>query len=182
MCSDGEASVGRLWLDELILIWRRNKDSADAAIVQLSDEQLHLSLDPEVNSVAVVMKHVAGNLRSRWTDFLTSDGEKSDRDRDDEFVDDRLDRAAILARWEAGWAILFDQLNALAPDDLLREVEIRGERLSVPQAALRSITHCAYHVGQIVQTARVLAGDRWQTLTIPRGQSEEYNRKRWGQG
>lgn len=178
----GETNPGRVWLDELITIWRRNKQTADAAIAQLSEEQLRLALAPEVNSVAVVMKHVAGNLRSRWTEFLSSDGEKADRDRDNEFIDDFPDRKAMLADWESGWAALFTQLEALAPEDALSEVTIRGEPISVPQAALRSITHCAYHIGQIVQTARVVAGDDWQTITIPRGGSEAYNRQRWGQG
>lgn len=171
-----------LWLAETITVWRRNKDLADRAIAQLSDEQLRRALDREVNSVAVVMKHVAGNLRSRWTDFLTADGEKPDRHRDNEFVDDYADRPAMLADWEDGWRVLFEQLDALRPEDVGRTVKIRGESLSVPQAILRSITHCAYHVGQIVQTARVVAGEEWRTLTIARGESAEYNRLRWGQG
>lgn len=172
--------IGEVWLTAIIDTWRRNKEHADSAIAQLTDEQLRQSLDPETNSVAVVMKHVAGNLRSRWTDFLTSDGEKPDRDRDREFIDDYADRAAILADWESGWQVLFDELGRLRPDDLLREVAIRGCALSVPHAIARSISHCSYHIGQIVQTARILVGDDWQTLTIPRGASEQYNRERWG--
>ncbi|MEQ8847023.1 DUF1572 family protein [Botrimarina sp.] len=175
-------AAGRIWLDETITTWRRNKEHADAAIAQLDEAQLRRSLDPEVNSVAVVMKHVAGNLRSRWVDFLTSDGEKPDRRRDSEFVDDYPDRDAMIADWEDGWRVLFDELAKLRPDDALRQVEIRGAKLPVPAAILRSICHCSYHIGQVVQTARVVAGDRWSTLTIPRGQSEEYNRARWGRG
>ncbi|MEN0110358.1 MAG: DinB family protein [Planctomycetota bacterium] len=171
-----------MWLAETITIWRRNKETADKAIAQLSERQLRASLHPELNSVAVVMKHVAGNLRSRWRDFLTSDGEKPDRNRDNEFVDDYPDRDAMVADWEAGWRVLFDSLAELEPDDTGRRVAIRGEEISVPQAILRSITHCAYHVGQIVQTARAVAGDDWETLTIARGQSEAYNRRRWGAG
>lgn len=182
MPNERDEKLGQLWLDELITIWTRNKQTADAAIAQLSEEQMWRSLDPEVNSVAVVMKHVAGNLRSRWADFLIADGEKPDRNRDNEFIDDYSDREAMLADWEAGWRVLFEQLNALTSDDLHRQIAIRGERISVPQAALRSITHCAYHIGQIVQTARAVAGNDWQTLTIARGESEKYNQKRWGQG
>lgn len=173
---------GQIWLTETITIWRRNKQVADAAIAQLSETPLRQSLDPEVNSVAVVMKHVAGNLRSRWTEFLTTDGEKPDRHRDNEFIDDYECRDAMLADWEDGWRVLFETLEALRPEDASDMVEIRGERISVPQAILRSITHCAYHVGQIVQTARIQAGDAWTTLTIPRGESETYNRRRWGRG
>ena len=171
-----------LWLAETRTIWRRNKEVADNAIAQLSETQLRRSLDPELNSVAVVMKHVAGNLRSRWTDFLTTDGEKPDRDRDREFIDDYPDRDAMLADWEDGWRVLFDQLDALRPADAHRTVTIRGEPIRVPQAILRSITHGAYHVGQIVQTARAVAGDDWQTLTIARGGSADYNAERWGRG
>ncbi|MEO1495981.1 MAG: DUF1572 family protein [Planctomycetota bacterium] len=171
-----------LWLAETRTIWRRNKEVADKAIAQLSETQLRRSLDPELNSVAVVMKHVAGNLRSRWTDFLTTDGEKPDRDRDREFIDDYPDRDAMLGDWERGWRVLFDQLDALRPADVHRTVTIRGEPIRVPQAILRSITHCAYHVGQIVQTARAVAGDDWQTLTIARGGSADYNAERWGRG
>lgn len=174
--------LGRLWLDELVATWLRNKQTADAAIAQLDEEQIRRPLAPETNSVAVVMKHLAGNLRSRWTDFLTSDGEKPSRNRDREFVDDYPDRDAMLADWEDGWRVLFDQLSVLTPEECGGQVTVRGEPLTVPQAALRSVTHCAYHVGQIVQTARIVAGDRWQTITIPRGGSEAYNRERWGRG
>lgn len=172
----------RLWIDETTTIWRRNKQTADAAIVQLDEQQLRRSLDPEVNSVAVIMKHVAGNLRSRWTDFLTTDGEKADRHRDEEFVDRYADRDAMIADWESGWNALFSQLDSLSPEDTGRVVAIRGEPISVPQAILRSITHCAYHVGQIVQTARVMAGDNWKTISIARGESEAYNARQWGRG
>lgn len=180
--SEPNDAVGSLWLDEVVRVWRRNKDHADAAIAQLDEAQLRRSLDPETNSVAVVMKHVAGNLRSRWSGFLRSDGEKPDRNRDGEFVDDYPDRDAILADWESGWRVLFDELASLTPADCLRSVEIRGANLSVPEAILRSICHCSYHIGQIVQTARVVAGDNWRTLTIPRGESDRFNRERWGRG
>lgn len=180
--TEDSLDVGHIWLEETVDTWRRNKAHADAAIAQLDEAQLRRSLDPEVNSVAVVMKHVAGNLRSRWVNFLTADGEKADRNRDGEFVDDYPDRDAILADWEDGWRVLFDELAKLRPDDMARTITIRGAQLSVPAAILRSICHCSYHIGQIVQTARVVAGDDWRTLTIPRGDSERYNRERWGRG
>jgi hypothetical protein len=182
MSEGAEMDLNALWLEQVARVWRGNKEFADAAIAQLSDEQIRRSLDKETNSVAVVMKHVAGNLRSRWIGFLTSDGEKPDRNRDAEFIDDYPDRASLLADWEDGWRVLFEELAALAPEDCQRLVEIRGVKLTAPEAILRSICHCSYHIGQIVQTARIVAGDDWRTLTIPRGESEAYNKERWGRG
>lgn len=159
-----------------------NKNWADRAVAQLGDDQLHVALDPNTNSVAVIMKHVAGNLRSRWTDFLTTDGEKPWRNRDDEFVDTFSSRAEVIEYWEAGWATLFQTLEGLRPEDLSKTVTIRGEPHSVPLAIHRSLAHCGYHVGQIILIARILAGERWETITIPRGGSGRYNRKVWGNG
>ncbi len=153
---------------------------ADRAIAQTSDVNLRRALGEHTNSIAVIMKHVAGNLRSRWADFLTSDGEKPDRDRDGEFVDDFASRDELLAYWEAGWQTLDDSLAALAAADLAGAVTIRGEALGVPAAMARSLAHTAYHAGQIVQLARHWAGDAWETLTIPRGGSSQYNRESWG--
>jgi hypothetical protein len=127
------------------------------------------------------MKHVAGNLTSRWTDFLTTDGEKPGRNRDDEFVDTFRGRAELLECWERGWACLRAALAALTPTDLGRTVTIRGEPHTVPLALARSLGHTCYHVGQIVQVARVHAGETWTTLTIPRGGSAEFNQAHWGQ-
>jgi uncharacterized damage-inducible protein DinB len=158
-----------------------NKRLADRAIEQVPDDKLRLALDANTNSIAVIMKHVAGNLASRWTDFLTSDGEKPWRNRDAEFIDSLRDRAELLANWERGWAILFDALQSLEAADLAKTVLIRGEPHSVPLALARSLGHTCYHVGQIVQLARFHAGPNWQTLTIPPGGSEEYNRANWGQ-
>jgi hypothetical protein len=174
-------SLGRDVLSGSSEVFRANKLLADKAIAQLIDEQLRLPLDRNTNSVAVIMKHVAGNLLSRWTDFLTSDGEKPDRDRDTEFVDTFTTRAELLARWESGWQRLFDTLASLRPGDLSKTVTIRGEPHSVPLAIQRSLGHCCYHVGQIVMIARILAGDHWQTITIPRNQSADFNRTVWGQ-
>ena len=157
-----------------------HKQLADKAVAQIPDDKLHEPLDPETNSIAVIMKHVGGNLRSRWTDFLDSDGEKPWRNRDDEFVDTFTSRAEVLAAWEQGWSCLFETLRGLTAEDLGRTVVIRGEPHSVPLALTRSLGHTCYHVGQIVQVARRHAGSRWTTLTIPRGGSEDFNRRNWG--
>ena len=153
------------------------KRLAEGAIAQTSDENLRRALDANTNSIAVIMKHVAGNLRSRWTDFLTGDGEKRNRNRDGEFVDDFADRAAIMATWEQGWQCLFDTLGQLSEADLFKTVTIRGEPHHVIDALERSLAHISYHVGQIVQAARVLAGEKWTVLTIPRGGSNQFNRQ-----
>lgn len=157
-----------------------NKRLADRAVEQVPDEKLHVALDANTNSIAVIMKHVAGNLASRWTDFLTTDGEKPWRHRDGEFVDDVGGRAELLAVWERGWSCLLTTLRGLRREDLDKTVLVRGEPHSVPLALQRSLGHTCYHVGQIVQLARIHAGDKWTTLTIPRGESEQYNKANWG--
>jgi Protein of unknown function (DUF1572) len=168
------------FLPAAVATFRKQKQMAEKAIVQLSEEQLRTALDANTNSIAVIMKHLGGNLRSRWTDFLTTDGEKPWRDRDDEFVDTFKSRDEMLAAWEAGWAALFATLDSLHEADLDRDVTIRGEVHSVPLAILRALDHCGYHVGQIVLTARLLVGNNdWKTLTIPRGQSQKFNERNW---
>ena len=164
------------FLPAAIATFRKQKQMAEPAIAQLSDEQLRMALDANTNSIAVIMKHLGGNLRSRWTEFLTTDGEKPWRNRDDEFVDTFKSRDEITQAWEAGWAVLFATLESLTEADVAREVTIRGEVHSVPLAILRALDHCGYHVGQIVLTARLLVGDKpWQSLTIPRGASQQFN-------
>jgi hypothetical protein len=158
-----------------------NKRLADRAIDQVPDDKLHTALDANTNSIAVIMKHVAGNLASRWTDFLTTDGEKPWRNRDDEFVDSFRNRAEVLECWERGWRCLLGALTSLKGEDLAKTVLIRGEPHSVPLALQRSFGHTCYHIGQIVQVARIHAGDKWNTLTIPRGGSEKFNKANWGQ-
>jgi len=158
-----------------------NKDLAERAVAQLSDDQLHVPLHPETNCVAVIMKHVAGNLLSRFTDFLTTDGEKPWRDRDDEFVDSFSSRQELMEYWQKGWDCLGAALDALQPADLESTVTIRGEALSVPLAIARSLSHCGYHVGQIVLVSRILVNDGWKTLTIPKGHSTRHNAEAWGQ-
>jgi uncharacterized damage-inducible protein DinB len=160
--------------------FRAQKRLAERAIEQLDDEALRKPLHPDTNSVAVIIKHMAGNMLSRWTDIFTSDGEKPNRNRDAEFVDDFRARDEIMQVWERGWASLFDTLGGLSEADLERTITIRGEPHTVIRAILRQIDHYGYHVGQIVQTARILAGDQWQVLSIPRGGSDEYNKRVWG--
>lgn len=147
---------------------------AERAISQLEDSQFFRALDTESNSVAVIVKHIGGNLRSRWTDFLTSDGEKPDRNRDGEFVTDADTRASITRLWEFGWAALDASLQALQAPDLSASVRIRSQDLTVVQAINRSLAHTAQHVGQIILLARHLRGAEWQTLSIPRGASAQF--------
>lgn len=173
-------NLATLFLDATLTSFRANKNLAEKAVAQVSDERLFMPLDANTNSLAIIMKHVGGNLRSRWTDFLTSDGEKPWRNRDDEFIDNFNDRSEVLAHWEAGYSALFATLAALTADDLLRTVTIRGEAHSVPLAIQRSLAHTNYHVGQIVLTARLLVEQPWETLTIPRGQSNQHNAAAWG--
>jgi Protein of unknown function (DUF1572) len=162
------------YLDDALVQLRKLKEQADRAVAQVSDEQFFATLDPESNSLAIIMKHVAGNMRSRWTDFLTSDGEKPDRERDKEFERGATDtRERVLAQWEHGWALVFGAISALAPSDLGRTVRIRGESHSVVEAINRQTTHYAAHVGQIVLLAKHHAGAEWKTLSIPRGKSKE---------
>jgi hypothetical protein len=158
-----------------------NKRLADRAVEQVPDDKLHVALDANTNSIAVIMKHVAGNLISRWTDFLTTDGEKPWRNRDGEFEDTVGSRTDLLKLWERGWGCLLASLKGLKRDDLEKTVLIRGEPHSVPLAIERSLGHTCYHIGQLVQVARVHAGDKWTTLTIPRGGSEQFNKGNWGQ-
>jgi Protein of unknown function (DUF1572) len=165
----------RLVIDAIIKRFQAHKEMAEKAFGQISDAQLHQPLDENTNSIAVIAKHMSGNLRSRFTDFLTSDGEKPDRDRDSEFVDDIPDRPAFLAMWEAGWQCLFDAISPLTDSDLNKTINIRGEPHSVIDALLRQLSHHSYHTGQIVQLARYLAKDKWTVLTIPRGGSRQFN-------
>jgi hypothetical protein len=153
---------------------RRLKSLAEKAIAQVEDDSLlHHKLDFESNSVAVLMQHLGGNLRSRWTRFLDTDGEKPDRDRDREFESrPGQTRSELFDTWEQGWSRCLETLEALTSEDLGRKVEIRGEELTVPEAIQRQLAHTSYHVGQIVFLAKHLASARWQSLSIPRGQSK----------
>jgi hypothetical protein len=182
MTSDSSNELAKAVLDSALTCFRANKGWADKAIAQLPDEKLHVSLDPNTNSIAVIMKHVAGNLLSRWTDFLTADGEKPWRNRDDEFIDSLASSNELIEFWNAGWQRLFETLQSLGPSDVEKTVLIRGEPHSVPLAIQRSLAHCGYHVGQIILIARILAGENWNTITIPRGASATFNQRVWGSG
>ena len=174
-----------MFMKSALGIFRGQKRLADGAIGQLTDAQLKEVSADDLNSVAVVMKHMAGNMRSRWTDFLTTDGEKPDRHRDEEFIDRFTDRAELIAAWETGWSCFFDTLESLTDDDLARTVTIRQEPHTVIEAIHRQMGHYGYHVGQIVMLARQLRGSEWESLSIPRGESRAYNEKmdeRWGEG
>ena len=170
--------IGAMYIDEVFRSLRGHKRLADDAIAQLSDEQFFAVPDAESNSVAITVKHIAGNMRSRFTDFLTTDGEKPDRNRDQEFImASNATRAEILAVWEKYWQLVFDTLNGLSPADLEREVTIRNEPHSVLQAINRQVAHYSYHVGQIVFLAKHWKGPGWKTLSVPRGKSAEVNAK-----
>ena len=165
------------YLTDSIALFRQYKKLAERAIEQVTDEQLLIVLDPEMNSIAQTVKHMTGNLRSRWTDFLNSDGEKPDRNRDSEFVDPPATRESLLALWEEGWRLVFQALDPLTDADLDRKVFIRGEAHSVMQAINRQIAHYAYHCGQIVLLAKHFRSQEWKSLTIPRNKSGEFNQR-----
>jgi hypothetical protein len=162
------------WKDSLD-VFRYYKKLGDRAVAQCPDEGLFSTLDTESNSIAIIVKHLAGNMRSRWMDFLTTDGEKPDRNRDSEFEQPPKTRRELLDLWERGWKCVFDALEPLTDADLTRIVTIRTEPHSVMQAINRQVAHYSYHVGQIVYLARHFAGNNWQTLTIPKKKSAEFN-------
>lgn len=154
--------------------YRRYKTLAEKTLEQLSDDELHVR-SGEGNSVAIICQHIAGNLKSRFSDFLTSDGEKPWRDRESEFAEQKLTRAQLMAAWEDGWRVLLDSLAGLTDAHVSTNVKIRGVALSVIDALQRSLSHTAYHVGQIVLLGKQFRGSKWQYLTIPPGKSAEYN-------
>jgi len=165
------------YLEDSLAIFRYYKKLAEGAMAQTTDHQLYEVLDAEMNPIAVVVKHMAGNMRSRWTDFLTSDGEKPDRDRDGEFVAPPPTREALMKLWNEGWDCVFAALEPLSEADLGRTVTIRGEPHSVMQCINRQIAHYAYHCGQIVLLAKHFQAGQWKSLSVPRGKSAEFNRK-----
>jgi len=165
------------YLEDSVELFRHYKRLGERAMAQIGDEQLFASLDAEANSIAIIVKHLAGNMRSRFANFLTSDGEKPDRNRDSEFEAAAATRDELMAQWEGGWAIVFGALEPLTDEDLERTVTIRGEAHSVMQAINRQVAHYAYHVGQIVLLAKHAAGADWQSLSVPRGKSAEFNQR-----
>jgi hypothetical protein len=158
-------------------MFKRQKQLAERALAQLEPADFHRLIDPEANSIAIIMKHMTGNMRSRWRDFLTSDGEKPDRNRDAEFMDAGEAMDTIMQTWEAGWHYVFATLETLTPADLEGTVLIRNQAHSVIEAIERQVDHYAYHTGQIVFLAKHLRGHRWQSLSIPKGRSEAFNRQ-----
>ncbi len=181
--SMGKGVEGSQYLADIVEQFRKLKDLADKALAQVSEDVFFKVISDPSNSIGIIMKHMAGNMRSRWRDFLTTDGEKPDRNRDHEFIIEEDETHEILTeRWEDGWGHLFEALATLKSDDLDKIVYIRSEPHTVMEAILRQLTHYAYHVGQIVYLARHFAGERWQTLSVPRGNSEAFNemmRRKW---
>jgi len=169
-------SFAQHYLSDAIASFRAYKKLAEKALDQLRDEEYFVTLDEESNSIAVIMKHIAGNMLSRWTDFLTSDGEKPDRHRDMEFViEPQMTKDDLLAYWEKGWACLFNALEPLTPEDFDRQVLIRGQEHTIVQAINRQLTHYAYHIGQIAFLAKHFRSSEWKSLSIPRNRSAEFN-------
>lgn len=165
------------YIQDATSLFQYYKKLGEGAMAQLNDEQLFTALDPEMNSIAIVVKHMYGNMRSRWTDFLTSDGEKSDRKRDSEFEGPPRAREEVMKLWNEGWQIVLTTLESLSDADMNRTITIRGEAHSVMQAINRQIAHYAYHIGQIVFLAKHLQEKNWKSLSVPRGKSEEFNRR-----
>jgi hypothetical protein len=170
-------SIGRSFLDAALETFLYSKKNGDGVLRQLSGGEMSRVVGPDFNSIAVIVKHMRGNMLSRWTDFLTTDGEKPSRERDEEFREDEgISREEILACWEEGWTCTLGAIRALTPADLEKTVRIRGQELSVPRAILRQIEHYGYHVGQMVLIGKTIKGDAWQTLTVPRGATATVNR------
>ena len=171
-----DQSIGQHYLEDALNTFRDYKKLGERALAQLSDEDFFRAIDAESNSVAVIMKHLGGNMISRWTDFLTTDGEKPERNRDMEFVMlPETTKEDMLAYWEKGWKCTFDAIEALTPDDLLRTVRIRGQDHTVIQAITRQVAHYANHVGQIVYLSKHLKAGDWQSLSVPKNRSAEFN-------
>jgi hypothetical protein len=165
------------YVEDSKAIFHQYKRLAEGAIAQVRDEQLCATLDPEMNSIAQIVKHMVGNMRSRWTDFLTTDGEKPTRNRDSEFEEPPATRAELMAMWNEGWGCLFSALEPLTDADLTRTITIRGEAHSVMQAINRQVAHYASHCGQIIFLAKHLQSANWKCLSVPRKKSAEFNER-----
>jgi uncharacterized damage-inducible protein DinB len=177
-----EGDTGRMrqiiedYRKDALTSFRGYKKLAERAIEQVSDEEFFATIDEEANSIAVIVKHIAGNLRSRWTDFLTTDGEKQDRNRDTEFELIGDTRDSLMKFWDYGWQTLFDTIESLTPDDFSKTITIRGEPHTPLEAINRQLTHYAYHIGQIVLLAKHFRSAEWKTLSVPKNRSAEFNR------
>jgi hypothetical protein len=173
---------GKAHLADSLLQFHKYKKMGEDAMAQIDDKDFFKLLDPEANNIALIVKHMAGNMRSRWTDFLTTDGEKPDRNRDSEFYEEKEDtRVSLMKRWEEGWGLVFDAIEPLREEDLDKTVFIRGESHTVLQAINRQLTHYAYHIGQIVFLAKHFAGSRWKSLSIPKRKSKEFEVSKRGE-
>lgn len=162
--------------------YKKYKALGEKALAQLGDEDMHWKQNDEVNSIAIIIKHLHGNMISRWTDFLTTDGEKPNRKRDNEFVEKQENKAALMKLWEEGWQALLNAIEPLTPEDMSRTITIRQEPHTVMQALCRQLTHVPYHIGQIVHIAKERKGEAFTSLTIPRGKSEEFFRGEYKKG
>ncbi len=165
------------YIEDALSLLRYYKQLTERAMEQVSDEELFTALDEEMNSIAIIAKHIAGNMRSRWTDFLTTDGEKPDRNRDSEFVQPAATRADLMKMWDEGWRCLFNALDPLTDADLERKITIRGEPHSVMQAINRQLAHYPYHVGQVVFLAKHFKASDWKSLSVPKNKSADFNQK-----
>lgn len=161
--------------DDAVVSFRDYKKLAERALEQVSDEEFFATIDEEANSIALIVKHIAGNLRSRWTDFLTTDGEKPDRNRDTEFEVIADTRESLMEFWNEGWQTLADAIEPLTPDDFAKTVTIRGEPYTVVAAINRQLSHYAYHIGQIVLLAKHFRSTEWKSLSIPKNRSAQFN-------
>jgi len=173
-------NIGENYLLNSKKLFAYYKSLGDKVIERTSDNGLHWQYNAQSNSMAIIIKHVAGNSISRWTDFLTSDGEKPWRNRDNEFEDEHLSKIELIAYWNKGWQCLFDAIDPLTDNDLLKTIYIRGEAHTVIEAINRQLAHLTMHVGQIVFIAKMIAGDDWVSLTIPKGKSKEFNAGKFG--
>jgi hypothetical protein len=167
--------IAENYLQDVLQAFEGQKKLAEKSFEQISDEEFFKAIDDESNSIAAIAKHLSGNLRSRWTDFLTTDGEKHDRNRDSEFLTESDTRESLTENWKNGWQALFTTLEALAPEDLGKNVKIRGEDYTVVRALNRSLAHTAQHVGQIILLAKHFRAGEWKTLSIPKNKSAEFN-------
>lgn len=163
------------YLKDTVATFRNYKLMAERALEQISDDEFFWAVDPEDNSIAVIVKHISGNMRSRWTDFLTNDGEKPDRDRDTEFEVPEVSRDSLMNQWEATWEILFRAIEPLTAADFAKSVTIRGENHTIAEAVNRQMTHYAYHIGQITFLAKHFRSSEWRSLSVPKNSSAEFN-------
>ncbi len=174
--------IDQHYLKDTILQLRKYKQMAEKAMAQISDDKFFTDLSDVDNSLAIIVKHMAGNMRSRWTDFLSSDGEKDDRHRDTEFeIYDSDSKESLMQKWQEGWELCFEAIEPLKPEDLEKTIYIRGEAHTVLEAINRQLTHYAYHVGQIVYLARHFSGSNWKSLSIPKGESDSFNISKFGE-